>query len=260
MSGAEPWPHLLVFDLAREVLGTLTSRGSETSRYELNPVWTPDGERLGFATGGASYVFQPHWALADGSGPMELLHKSEINEFPYDWTPDGETLVFVELTAEQGTNIGLFSRQGTPESQVLLSSEANEDEPSLSPDGRWLAYTSDESGRREVYVQPFPDLGAKWKISADGGWSPRWSREGRELFYRDGTHLMAVGVETAEDFTATRPEPLFEDSAPPWLDGGYDVSPDGQRFLMMEVEEEGAKEIVIILDWFDELERLVPAQ
>jgi Tol biopolymer transport system component len=250
---------LFVFDLRRGVLAPVTSMDLESSAFELQPAWSPDGQRISYSTAsGAAYVFQIHQARADGSGAVELIRKSETDAYPYAWTPDGRALLYVEETVDKGTNIGLFSPGTQPESKLLLGSEANEDEPALSPDGRWLAYTSDASGRREVVVRPFPDLGSKWQISSEGGFSPRWSRNGREIFYRDGTELMVVAVEGGKDFAAGRPRPLFKDSIPAWLNGGYDVSPNGQSLLTMEIEEDGAKQIVVVLDWFEELKRLAP--
>jgi Tol biopolymer transport system component len=249
-------PRLSVFDLRRAVLAPLTAQPIVTN-IQIQPVWTPDGQRIAFATGtDASYFFQLHWTRADGSEPTELLRKSEVNAYPYDWTSDGRTLVFVEETADRGADIGILSPGGKGEGQMLLTSAANEDEPALSPDDRWLAYTSDESGRREVFVRPFPGMGARWKISTEGGFSPRWSRSGRALFYRDGHDLMAVAVDGSKGFTAGRPRALFKDTILPCLNGGYDVSPDGQRFVTMEIEEDGAKRIVMLLDFFGELKRL----
>jgi Tol biopolymer transport system component len=258
MSSGTGNPRLSVFDLRRAVLAPLTAQPTLTN-LELQPVWTPDGQRIAFATGhDAGYFFQLHWTRADGSEPAELLRKGDVNSYPYDWTADGRTLVFVEETADRGTDVGILSLGGKGEAQMLLSSAANEDEPALSPDDRWLAYTSDESGRREVFVRPFPGMGARWKISTEGGMSPRWSRSGSELFYRDGHDLMAVAVDDSKGFTAGRPRALFKDTIPPWLNGGYDVSPDGQRFVTMEIEEEGATRIVMLLDFFEELKRLAP--
>jgi Tol biopolymer transport system component len=251
-------PRLSVFDLRRAVLAPLTAQPTVTN-LELQPVWTPDGQRIAFSTGtDPAYIAQLHWTRADGSEPTELLRKSDVNAYPYDWTSDGRTLVFVEETADRGTDIGILSPGGEGAAQMLLSSAANEDEPALSPDGRWLAYTSDESGRREVFVRPFPGMGGRWKISTEGGFSPRWSRSGRELFYRDGRDLMAVPVDGGKGFSAGRPRPLFKDTVPAWLNGGYDVSTDGQRFVTMEIEQDGAKRVVMLLDWFEELRRLAP--
>jgi Tol biopolymer transport system component len=261
ISGSGTSGKLFVFDLQRGVLAPVTSMNTDASTFELQPVWTPDGQRISFSTAaGDNFVFQINQARADGSGPVEPLQKgeTETNAYPYAWTPDGRALLYVVETLDKGMNIGILTPGEHPESKLLLSSEANEDEPALSPDGRWLAYTSDESGRREVVVRPFPDLGAKWQVSSEGGFSPRWSRNGREVFYRDGTHVMVVAVEAGKGFAAGRPRPLFKDSIPRWLNGGYDVSPDGQSLLTMEIEEDGAKRIVVVLDWFEELKRLVP--
>ena len=127
----------------------------------------------------------------------------------------------------------------------------------FSPDGRWLAYVSNESGRFEVYVQAYPGPGGKWPISIEGGNEPLWSRDGRELFYREGNRMMAVAVRTVPTFTTEKPRLLFEGSyvLRPNV-ANYDVSLDGQRFLM--IKEEGQAPINVILNWFEELERLVP--
>jgi Tol biopolymer transport system component len=140
----------------------------------------------------------------------------------------------------------------------------------FSPDGRWLAYTSNESGRLEVYVQPFPGPGGKWQISTEGGTEPVWNPNGRELFYRDAENkMMAVDVSQSRDsnravsLSAGRPRMLFEGPYEPSTTNvaNYDVSPDGRRFLMLKaVEQQGqaATEIHVVLNWFEELKRRVP--
>ena len=129
----------------------------------------------------------------------------------------------------------------------------------LSPDGRWLAYQSNETGRREVYVQPFPGPGGKRQVSTLGGREPRWARNGQELFYREGNKMMVVGVTTTPIFTASNPRLLFEGR---FIDGAktYDVAPDGQRFLVVRPSEQEitATQIHVVLNWFEELKRLVP--
>ena len=132
--------------------------------------------------------------------------------------------------------------------------------PEVSPDGLWIAYVSDQSGRNEIYVRPFPDINAGlWQISTAGGMQPLWSRNGRELFYRNGDALMIVSVETEPGFMPGTPRVLFEGnfSAP---QGGraYDISPDGERFLMMRDSAAARSELVVVENWFEELERLVP--
>ena len=133
----------------------------------------------------------------------------------------------------------------------------------FSPDGRWLAYVSDESGRYEVYVQPYPGPGGKWQISTGGGKEPLWARDGRELFYRNGEQMMAVEITTEPTFSAGTPRLLFEGT---YLSGTvflayYDVSPDGQRFLMVQASEQQASDptqINVVLNWFEELKQRVP--
>ncbi len=130
----------------------------------------------------------------------------------------------------------------------------------FSPDGHWIAYTSDESSRLEVYVQPFPGPGGKWQISTEGGIEPVWARNGRELFYRNGEQMMAVDIATQPSFSAGTPYMLFEGESRSQAQGppSYDVSPDGQRFIMIKADEEEANQINIVFNWFEELKRLVP--
>jgi len=142
----------------------------------------------------------------------------------------------------------------------LLRSPANERSPAFSPDGRWLAFASDQSGIDQVYVQAYPGPGPPIRISTDGGREPVWSRDGRELFYRHGGAMVAAPVRTERPLAPGRPIRLFEDRyATEYLGrSNYDVGPDG-RFLMVEVEEGSERaRLDVILNWFDELERLVP--
>jgi hypothetical protein len=145
---------------------------------------------------------------------------------------------------------------------VFTRTRAADGAPQLSPDGRWMAYASEESGRREIYVQAFPGPGGRWQVSSDGGNEPLWSASGRELFYRSGDRMMAVDISTNGEFLAGKPRPLFEGSYV--LAGGgyaraqYDVSPDGQRFLMLKVVEQKSNpltQIHVVLNWSDELSR-----
>jgi Tol biopolymer transport system component len=168
----------------------------------------------------------------------------------------------MEVSPTTGIDIWVL-RLGDRKAQPFLQTPFNEGAPRFSPDGRWLAYTSDESGRYEVYVQPYPGPGGKWLISTEGGTEPVWNRNGRELFYRAGDKMMAVDIATQPGFSAGNPRMLFDGpyalspAAPP----NYDVSPDGQRFLMLKpVEQAGAAptQINVVLNWTEELKRLVP--
>ena len=132
----------------------------------------------------------------------------------------------------------------------------------VSPDGRWLAYVSKELARSEVYVQPFPDGGARWQISTAGATEPVWSRDGRELFYRDGDKMMAVNVTTQPTFSAGKPRLLFESAEYERVSTtpNYDVSLDGQRFLMVQAsEQQSAPQLNVVVNWFEELKQKVPA-
>jgi len=145
----------------------------------------------------------------------------------------------------------------------FVGTPANEGGPHFSPDGHWIAYASDESGPWEVYVQPFPGPGGKWQISSGGGTEPMWNPTGRELFYRSGDKMMAVDIATQSGFSAGSPHALFEG---PYLlsrspIAGYDVSADGQRFLMLKPVEQPSQsttQINVVLNWFEELKQKVP--
>jgi len=150
--------------------------------------------------------------------------------------------------------------------QPFLRTRFNELSPMFSPDGLWLAYATDESGRSEIYVQPYPGPGGKWQVSIEGGHEPRWNPNGRELFYRQGNKMMAVDVMTQGTFSAGKPKMLFEapyGPAPGLGLSNYDVSADGQRFLMLKPGEQQAQtatQISVVLNWFEELKRKVPVK
>ena len=171
--------------------------------------------------------------------------------------PDGQVLTFVKTNPTSAYDIWLLSNEddGTP--SPFLATSFNENSAMFSPNGRWLAHDSDETGRVEVYVQPYPGPGARVQVSTGGGVRPVWSRDGRELFYRDGDQMMTVSVATStagSTFTAGKPRLLFEGRYAPY----FDVSLDGQQFLMIREESAGTSELHIVLDWFEELKRLVP--
>src|ERR1700736_5342265 len=146
--------------------------------------------------------------------------------------------------------------------QPFLRTAFTESAPRFSPDARWLAYVSDESGRFEVYVQPYPGPGGKSQISTDGGTEPVWNPNGRELFYRQGNKMIVVDVATRPSFSAGKPRVLFEGLyiRAAQANPAYDVSPDGQRFLMLKASEQepNATQINVVLNWFEELKQKVP--
>ena len=247
---------LWLYDLAR---GTASRLASEASSQF--PLWTPDGKRLTYRAtrGGTRNIF---WRTADGSGSEERLTTGEGNHTPGSWSPDGQTLLFNDSTA--GQDIFAF-RLVDHTTQPWLKSPFNETIGRFSPDGRWVAYVSDESGRQEIYLQPYPGPGGKVLISTDGGVEPVWNPNGRELFYRSGNAMMAVDIAAKPAFVAGRPTRVF---AGDYVLSGvsnpnYDVSPDGRRFLMVQPsaqESATPSQLNVVLNSFEQLKAKVPAK
>jgi eukaryotic-like serine/threonine-protein kinase len=240
------------YDIAREALSRATFGGT----INANPVWSPDGKRLVFYSdraGPQNLFVQP----SDGGGDAERLTTSGYTDVAGSWSPDGRTIAYIE-------NGGIWVvGLGDRKAQRFLKTQANQTSPAFSPDGHWLAYVSDESGRSEVYVQPYPGPGGKSQISNGGGTEPVWNPAGRELFYRADNRMMAVPVTLQPGFSAGKPVVLFEG---PWLPTpitlpNYDVSPDGRRFLMLKAtdEDQGARHIVVVQNWLEELKRRMAA-
>jgi serine/threonine-protein kinase len=263
--GADIW----IWDLQRETLTRFTFN-STSDEY---PVWTPDGRRLLFRSqrSGPHNIF---WQAADGTGVVERLTESPNEQAPYAVSPDGTRLVFREDVRATGQDLKALTLQGERRAEALVQTAFTERDADISPDGRWLAYASNESGQQEIYVRPFPGVNSgRWQISTGGGRTPLWARNGKELFYRapDGA-VLGVAVEVADgaNFTAGRPAKLVEGRYFAGATGGaglgrsYDVSPDGQRFLMIKQAATDAtsapREIIVVQNWFEELKRLVPTK
>jgi len=210
--------------------------------------------------------------IKDGSGEEELLMSSSNGMLQaWSWADDGKTLVLQEITQNPpGFNIGIAHMEGDWKWEPLLQEEHEERQPQVSPDGKWLAYTSDEEGKLEVYIRPFPEVGrAKQKVSTDGGNNPLWSTNGDVLYYRDQDAIMAVTVESDPDLKLGNPSMLFRgpyDTSESNVGASWNIHPDGKRFLMMKqasTAEDGSelvfrKKINIVLNWFEELEERVP--
>lgn len=257
-----------VHDWSRDTLTRLTFDPADDEK----PAWTPDGLRIAFASKRADpSAWNVYWQAADGTEDAQRLTVSKNPQLPGSWHPSGEFLAFEEESSETGADLMILPMQRNQESgwtpgnpTVFLNSSFVEREPMFSPDGRWLAYTSDESGRNEVYVRPFPGPGGKWEISRGGGSFPTWSRTRRELFYGvNGRIMVAPFAVEGDSFRAEKPR-LWSESR--YTVRGqtrmFDLHPDGERFALAPVAEAagGPKQnnVVFIFDFFDELRRIAP--
>jgi Tol biopolymer transport system component/DNA-binding winged helix-turn-helix (wHTH) protein len=235
-----------VYDLQRGARTRLTSHHAT----DLIPVWSPDSQRIVFSSyrPGNIDVFL---AAADGSTGDRAIVSSPNNERVSDWSSDGRRILYSLMTADNGFDIWYAEQSGGNWKLVpFLQTASNEYAAKLSPDGRYIAYMSDETGREEIFVRPFPAGEGKWAVSTNGGKQVRWRRDGRELFYSQEAALIGVSLQNAPDFRPGLPVPLFSNPAfqvPGW-EANYDVAPDGQRFLIPE-RVGGTRKIHFVQNW-----------
>ena len=242
-----------MLDIQRGALSRLVEGGTRG-------FFSRDGKTVVFGSA-RGFGFNIYTRPADGSG-SETQITFEGQGVPYSMSPDGESIL-LRAQGEGGDRDVMLAALNGSEPELLLGTTYSEHSAMISPDGQFVAYVSDESGQDEVYVRPFPDLGQVIHISVDGGTEPLWRRDGGELFYRSELHLMSVAITTKPSFEAGKPVPLFEDkhvrqTSRPWTN--YDVDRDGSRFVMLRQrgESAGPRELRVVLNWFAELERLVP--
>ena len=249
-----------VWDLARETLTRLT----DTPGRDGFPIWTPDSARVifGSARGGSTNLY---WRPAAGTGQVERITESPQIQFPYSMSSSGANILLREEHADTGLDISVVPLNGDRRATTLLRTRFNELNAEISPDGRWFAYQSNESGQDEVYVRPFPEVGDdRQQVSTNGGTRPVWARNGRELFYLAPDGLFAVTIAPGSAFKLGSPLRLitrryFAETA--FIGRTYDVSPDGQRFLMIKDDAgDGARPaIVVVQNWLDQLKaRVLP--
>jgi len=255
--GAESdiWVH----DLDRDTLTRLTFG----ERKDNHPVWSPDGTTVAFASYREGVMPNLYLKSADGSGEARRLSTAEEPQWPLAFTPDGKYLIYNVWNSETLGDLVVMPLESDEPAKPFLDTPFWEVSADLSPDGRWLAYNSNESGRSEVYVRPFPKAAGKWLISTDGGRFPKWSPDGKELFYIDGQRLMGVPVESRENsFVAGKPQQIASKKfgGPPAA-RPYDISPDGTRFVVVKNESaEGVVDqnhLTFVFNWFDEVSRMV---
>ena len=251
-----------VYDLDRTVATRLTFEESVDSEQ----IWSPDGEYLIFSSdqNGPDSLYRKR---ADGSGDVERLTEAEKAQWASSWSRDGRYVAFIEADTQYDL---WYLDLETRETKEILATQFGEGFPDLSPDGRWMAYASNESGSYEIYVRPFPEGPGKWQVSDSGGSSPRWSKDGRELFWRNNDGIAVADVETGgATFRAGKARRLFEGPFQGGLLGvaiggfqfaDYDVSPDGEWFVMFpDPTKEGRDDhqhITLVTRWFDELARI----
>jgi len=228
------------------------------SRFTFDPaadfeaVWSPDSSRIVFASNrGGSLAL---WSQNLSGGSAELMLRTQNSIRPLSWSPDGRFILYASLDPRTRFDVWMLPTFGDREPVPLLRSDGNEHQATVSPDGRWLAYTSGESGRNEVYVQGFPSLDGKWQISTDGGGDPRWSHSGRELFFiANDRRLMAVSVKSGQRFEAGPPAALFDTgNQPGWAvsRNHYDIARTGDRFLIMTpVDDDRASSFTVTMNW-----------
>ena len=257
-SGQDIW----LLDLTRGV----SARFTFDAAADAAPVWSPDGARIAFsaARSGATEIYQK--AANSARKELPLVVTTNDSKFPNDWSRDGRFLLYTQQDARTKADLWVLplTASGTPSETPapFANTEFSESAGQFSPDTHWIAYASDESGRSEIYVQPFPAPaggGSKTSVSRDGGNQPRWRRDGKELFYLsfDGK-LMAVDVTEGREFKVGTPKPLFQAPATSIqsrtaMNGwAWDVTSDGQRFLFDAVKT-SSESLTVVLNWTAEL-------
>jgi Tol biopolymer transport system component len=252
-----------VYELQRDAWTRLTT-SADTDDF---PIWSPDGEHIAYVSGMGRAGSGIFWRRADGTGEAVRLFASDNDNHPFSFSPDGKQLAYSEREPQTKTDLWILSiddaRSDHPKvtgRTLFLRTDFNEDAPAISPDGRWLAYASDESGRSEVYVRPFPASAGKWVVSTGGGSSPLWSKAAPELFY-----VTSLGIEVVRyrvSHGAFEPGTPRLSVARPGIGAAYDVSPVRDRFVIVEraSNENVSPRFTLVLNFFDELRRRLPAR
>jgi hypothetical protein len=253
------------YDFSRAILSRLTTNPASDTR----PLWSPDGRRIVFTSNRAGYP-ELYWRSADGTGTDErvLTRGKDLTDLRAEgWSPDGRQLLLVEVSARLECVIEQVPLERPSEMKVLVKNDFCNDRPALSSDGHWIAYHSNLSGRQEVYVERYPELGDRQQISTDGGVRPFWSRDGHELFFStpDNQHVLTVPLQSGSGIVVGRPHALFDFFVIPTTLGNrpIDMAPDGRFLIIRGGQTDGAappSNIVLVQHWTEELKRLVPAK
>ncbi|HEV2351088.1 MAG TPA: protein kinase [Terriglobia bacterium] len=233
-------------------------RGAETRltfnpAVNTSPVWSPDGARIAFASN-RSGLFQIYEKPANGTGATTRLLQDDANDTPSSWSADGKYLAYHRLNQQgkSASDIWVLPSFGDKKPFLFLTSQFNKRDPAFSPNGKWLAYSSDETGRDEVYIAPFPKANGKWEASTNGGTLPRWRRDGEELFYiAPNQMLMSVDVQRKGDsIEISSPHALLQIYPPLITSIPYDVSIDGKKFIVVtQTAETSTVPVTLVVNW-----------
>jgi Tol biopolymer transport system component len=249
-SSVDIWIHELARDSA--------SRFTFGPRLNYSPIWSPDGSRIAYVSNRENRaIYQKE---SSGTGKEEMLLQGASQLWLGDWSRDGRFIVYADNDPKNSSSkldLWLLPLSGDRKPVPFLQTEFNENQGQFSPDGRWMAYTSDDSGIEQIYIQPFPTSGGKCLVSSSGGGQPRWRGDGKELFYiSPDRQLMAVTIRTGSDSSHCEvgvPAPLFQTGIRYSFASRfffYDVTADGQRFLVNTAPEAGSlSTVTVVVNW-----------
>jgi len=244
---------LWLLDIARNT----TTRFTFNPAWDFAPVWSPDSNQIVFSStrdGLPNLYVKP----ASGGSDEELLLKTGTTKTPTDWSADGKFILYSERNSQGKFDLSVLPLEGDRMPRPFLRDEFDKGGAKFSPDGKWIAYASDESGQKQIYVKPFPGPGEKYQVSISGGINPRWRADGRELFFinADGK-LMAVAIKAGPRFATGLPQALFDTHIRRFGSRtNYVASRDGQRFLNNDVTDVSTSApITVVLNWTADLKR-----